>query len=532
MISVPNGGKQYEVGGITAGGEVAKTVLSATKEEGDILFNFEEDYEKDLFKDARQMKIVGMNSSVLTLQSLGKKSGSNDSPAYFTGSLALDAATHKYIVIKAKQSGLSNNNFRIYFHGDGANFSEANAETQKLGDGDYTMLVYDMGAKEGWKDTITAMFFSLDGDVKGNIDIDWILFTNKVPESMDDVTGGAKVNFPVVNKDAMPFTDVTASDWFHSEVANAYKLGFVEGTSATTYEPSGSVTIAEAITLAVRLNYIYNEKTLPKAATEGEWFKPFVDAAVRAGIIKTNQFAEYDVPALRKQVAAIMAKALPNEFYNKMNMFTEVPDLDKKDSAYSAVLKLYNAGIVIGSDDNYNFLPETNIIRAEIAAIVNRIADPANRKRVVTEAEIESKKKKYYADDIAAACSLGNCTAQKMTVKDGVAWAAGKSNDPIVYFTDLVGELNGKEITQITFGLKWDSSKVTPGPGVFFVTPSGGWAAERFIKANKGTEHENGVVDYIVPANGNAQFANTIKQIRFDPFDAAQEFGIAYIIIE
>lgn len=532
VTDVPNGGKQYEVGGITAGGEVAKTVLSATKEEGDILFNFEEDYEKDLFKDARQMNIVGMNSSVLSLQSLGRKSGSNDSPAYFTGSLALDAATHKYIVIKAKQSGLSNNNFRIYFHGDGVGFSEANAETQKLGDGDYTMLVYDMGAKEGWKDTITAMFFSLEGDVKGNIDIDWILFTNKVPESMDDVTGGAKVNFPVVNKDAMPFTDVTASDWFHSEVANAYKLGFVEGTSATTFEPNGSVTIAEAITLAVRLNYIYNEKTLPKAATEGEWFKPFVDAAVRAGIIKTNQFAEYDVPALRKQVAAIMVKALPNEFYNKMNMFTEVPDLDKKDSAYSAVLKLYNAGIVIGSDDNYNFLPESNITRAEIAAIVNRIADPANRKRVVTEAEIESKKKKYYADDIAAACTLGNCTAQKMTVKDGVAWAAGKSNDPIVYLTDMVGQLNGKEVKKITVGLKWDPTKASPAQGIFFTTPSGGWAAERFVKADKSTEHENGVTDFVMNVTTNGQFANTITGLRFDPFDAAQEFGIAYIIIE
>ncbi len=532
VTDIKNDGKQYEVGGITTGGEVAKTVLSATKEEGDILFNFEEDYEKDLFKDARQMNIVGMNSSVLSLQSLGKKSGSNDSPAYFTGSLALDAATHKYIVIKAKQSGLSNNDFRIYFHGDGANFSEANAETQKLGDGDYTMLVYDMGAKEGWKDTITALFFSLGGDVKGNIDIDWILFTNKVPESMDDVTGGAKVNFPVVNKDAMPFTDVTASDWFYSEVANAYKLGFVEGTSAANYEPSGSVTIAEAITLAVRLNYIYNEKTLPKAATEGEWFKPFVDAAVRAGIIKTNQFAEYDVPALRKQVAAIMAKALPNEFYKKMNMFIEVPDLDKKDSAYSAVLKLYNAGIVIGSDDNYNFLPETNIIRAEIAAIVNRIANPANRKRVVTEAEIESKKKKYYADDIAAACSLGNCTAQKMTVKDGVAWATGKSNDPIVYLTDMVGQLNGKEVKKITVGLKWDPTKASPAQGIFFTTPSGSWAAERFVKADKSTEHENGVTDFVMNVTTNGQFANTITGLRFDPFDAAQEFGIAYIIIE
>ena len=215
-----------------------------------------------------------------------------------------------------------------------------------------------------------------------------------------------------------------------------------------------------------------------------------------------------------------------------MNMFTEVPDLDKKDSAYSAVLKLYNAGIVIGSDDNYNFLPESNITRAEIAAIVNRIADPANRKRVVTEAEIESKKKKYYADDIAASCSLGNCTAQKMTVKDGVAWATGKSNDPIVYLTDMVGQLNGKEVKKITVGLKWDPTKASPAQGIFFTTPSGGWAAERFVKADKSTEHENGVTDFVMNVTTNGQFANTITGLRFDPFDAAQEFGIAYIIIE
>ena len=530
VSDVKNDGTQYEVGGITSGGDT-KTVLSESKAEGTILFNFDEEYEKDFFKDLRQMSLVGMNSSVLSYNSLGRKAGSSDSPALFTGTLAIDAATHKYIVVKAKHSGLSNNNFRIYFHNDGSGFSEANAETQKLSDGDYSMLVYDMGAKEGWKDTITALFFSLDGDVKGTVDIDWVMFTDTVPESMDDVTG-AKVNFPVVNKDAMPFTDVTSSDWFYSEVANSYKLGFVEGTTATTFEPNGSVTIAEAITLAVRLNYIYNGKELPKAATEGDWFKPFVDAAIRASIIKANQYAEYDVPAPRKQVAAIMAKALPNDFYAKMNMFTEVPDLDKKDATYSAVLKLYNAGIVIGSDEKYNFLPESDITRAEIAAIVNRIAEPANRKRVVTEAEIESKKKKYYADDIAAACTLGNCTAQKMTVKDGVAWATGKSNDPIVYLTDMVGQLNGKEVTKITIGLKWDATKVSPAQGIFFTTPSGGWAAERFVKAEKGTAHENGVTDFVMNVSSNAQFANTITGLRFDPFDAAQEFGIAYIIIE
>ena len=530
VSDIKNNGKQYEVGGITSGDGTAKSVLSESAAEGTILFNFDEEYEKEFFKELRQMTLSGMDSSVISYRSNGKASGSSDSPALFTGALAIDAATHKYVVVKAKQSGLSNGNLRIYFHNDSTGFSEAQAETQKLGEGDYSMLVYDMGAKEGWKDTISAMFFSLDGDVKGVVDIDWIMFTDKVPESMDEING-AKVNFPVVNKDAMPFTDVKSDDWFNAEVANAYKLGFVEGTTATTFEPEGSVTIAEAITLAVRLNYIYNGKNLPKAATTGDWFKPFVDAAVREGIIKANQFAEYDVPAPRKQVAAIMAKALPSNFYEKMNVFTEVPDLDKKDATYSAVLKLYNAGIVIGSDDKFNFLPESTITRAEIAAIVNRIAEPANRKRVVTEAEIESKKKKYYADDIASTCSLGNCTATKMTAKDGVAWATGKSNDPIVYLGDLLGQINGKEVKKITFGLKWDSSKVTMAPGIFFTTTSGGWAAERYIKAEKSTEHENGIVDYVVTTSANSQFEN-VKEIRFDPFDAAQEFGIAYIILE
>ena len=67
-----------------------------------------------------------------------------------------------------------------------------------------------------------------------------------------------------------------------------------------------------------------------------------------------------------------------------------------------------------------------------------------------------------------------------MTAKDGVAWATGKSNDPIVYLGDLLGQINGKEVKKITFGLKWDSSKVTMAPGIFFTTTSGGWAAERY----------------------------------------------------
>ena len=139
----------------------------------------------------------------------------------------------------------------------------------------------------------------------------------------------------------MPFEDVKSDDWFYGEVASAYRLGFVEGQSEKIYNPQGNVTVAEVITLAVRLNYSYNGKDLPAVAEGAEWYKNYVDAAVRAGIIKNTQFADYNAPALRKEVAQIMYKALPSDYIDAINMFTSIPDVPTKDPAYGAIRKLY-----------------------------------------------------------------------------------------------------------------------------------------------------------------------------------------------
>lgn len=526
VTDVKNNGEQYTITGKEDGG---KSVLSETKSEDTILFNFNEEYENDFFASLRQMSLVSAKDSVATYRSLGKKDGAGDSPALFTTTLGLDAATHKYIVVKAKEAGLANKQLRIYFKNTDTKFSQTNSIALNMTE-DYSMLAFDMSAFADWKGTIDQLFFSLEGDVKGTVDFDWIMFTNTVPENMNDVEGSAKVAFPVVNKGDMPFTDVKSDDWFYSEVANAYRLGFVEGDTATTFNPEGNVTIAEAITLAVRLNYIYNGKELPKAAATGDWFTPFVNAAVKAGIIKNNQFTDYNVPAPRKRVAAIMVKALPNEFYTKINMFTEVPDLEKKDATYSAVLKLYNAGIVGGVDAEYHFLPESPITRSEVAAIVNRLSDANNRKRIVTEAELESRKKRIYAADLVSAGSIGNCESQKFTMKDGTAWGQAKTGDPIVYFKGAVGDMNGKEISKITitvkdFGTAYD-------PLIYFTTPTGGWAEARKLNGKKG-EAKDGLIEITFDAKSNGEFANTITNIRFDPHGVTGgEFGIYSIVIE
>lgn len=539
VTDVENDGEQFEVGsGLVGGGDSGTASGSVYKDcqtDDTILFNFDNEYEQKLFGDLRQITLNSMADSVISFTSNGFASGSKDSPALFTPALDINADTHKYIVIKAKQTGLSNPGLQIYFKEKGASYSEAKSKSMNMTE-EYSMLVYDMSSIAEWTGIIEGFFFSMKGDVKGTFDIDWIMFTDEVPASMDEIAG-AKEIFPVVNTGALPFTDVPQSEWYYNEIAQAYKLGFVKGTSDTTYSPDGSVTIAETITFAVRLNYIYNGKEVPAPADGAEWYTPYVDAAVKAGIIKNNQYADYNAPALRKQVAMIMAKALPTSYVQAINMFTEVPDLDKKDSAYGSVLRLYNAGILIGSDDQYNFLPETNITRAEVAAIINRLAIPTSRKRVITEAEKESKKIRYYADDIAKLATLGNCVKEKMTVKDGIAYATGKqlegkNPDPIVYLTPLVGTLDGKNITKITVGLKYDATAVQPNPQIYFTTPAGGWAAERMIKSTKGETADNGVVEFTFDTSTNSQFADTITGIRFDPFNAAFEFGLEYIIIE
>lgn len=336
--------------------------------------------------------------------------------------------------------------------------------------------------------------------------------------------------YAVVNTDELPYVDVNTGNWFYKEVESAYKLGFVKGKSVFTYDPNGNVTIAEAITFALRLNYGYYGKEMPEIATEGDWYTPIVEAALEAGIIKKAQFTEYDVPALRKQVAAIMAKSVPSDYLGTKNMFTSIPDVNKKAPEFTAILKLYRAGVVIGSDDKFNFMPETHITRAEMAAIINRIAIPENRKRIVTAEELEARRKEFSAEDIVANATAGNCYADKLTLKGGYAVATGKSADPIIYLTNLVPELDGANTGNIRIGLKTDAK---PAPQLFFTVPGGGWAADRMLSGTKGADKGNGVVEYVFDTKSNTQFANTITGLRFDPFNAKDiEFAIAYVIFE
>ena len=173
------------------------------------------------------------------------------------------------------------------------------------------------------------------------------------------------------------FTDVHAAEWYASEVQTVYELGLMNGIGGGLFDPDGSVTVAEAVTMAARACASSAGETIP--AADGEWYQAYVDYAVAKGFVKPEQFDSYDRPAKRYEVACLFENALPDGYYTPRNNVTAIPDVSEKKAYHDPLLVLYKAGVVMGNDAYGNFRPEDNITRAEAAAVITRVALPEKR---------------------------------------------------------------------------------------------------------------------------------------------------------
>ncbi len=175
------------------------------------------------------------------------------------------------------------------------------------------------------------------------------------------------------------FSDVKSDAWYKEYVQNAYELTFMNGTGDGVFSPEGNVTLAQAITVATRVNAIYNGKTAPTNSTSGAWYDSYVAYALENGIILKDEYDSYTRNATRAEVALIFARALPADYYNAINNVTRVPDMPKSNKGAAELLMLYNAGVVMGNDEYGTFNPASDIKRSEMSAIIGRAALPETR---------------------------------------------------------------------------------------------------------------------------------------------------------
>ena len=211
----------------------------------------------------------------------------------------------------------------------------------------------------------------------------------KDQEVMDDdlIFVKSTVKLPYVNNyNETNFIDVKKGAWYVPSIKAAYEMAMMIGISNNEFHVNGNITLAQTICITARIHNIYYKNNYDFSAIGGEpWFMPYIRYTKEKGILDKkydilyNQKLNYDEEALRIEFAEIISKSLPENQLTMIKKVDSIPDIpiNNNDENFKIIYQLYNAGILIG--DGEGFKPYKKITRAEIAAVVSRVADASLR---------------------------------------------------------------------------------------------------------------------------------------------------------
>lgn len=169
------------------------------------------------------------------------------------------------------------------------------------------------------------------------------------------------------------FDDVAYTAWYAGYVKTAAAAGLIDGISLGKFSPQTSLTLAQTVKLATCFHQKYTQGAVTLANGPANWYDTYVAYAVAHGLLKENEFSDWNAPAKRAEVAYLFANALPEGSYKETKQISALPDVTPTDRYGSEIFKLYRAGILTGNDAARTFAPQSQITRAEAAAILARM---------------------------------------------------------------------------------------------------------------------------------------------------------------
>lgn len=175
------------------------------------------------------------------------------------------------------------------------------------------------------------------------------------------------------------FTDVPSGSWYAAGVRSAYEYGAMTGISKSTFDPNGTVTMAQAITVASRIHCQYYGNTIPSA--NGEWYSKYYQYAANNNILplEVNDSTDITKPANRAFIAYVFSKAIDGADLPAINTAASIPDYNSIPEDYKEPVQfMYQGGIITGQEGNY-FNPNGLATRAQMSVIIMRLLEPAER---------------------------------------------------------------------------------------------------------------------------------------------------------
>lgn len=193
----------------------------------------------------------------------------------------------------------------------------------------------------------------------------------------------APTEAPVVPGEFADMTDHWAKDY----VDRLFDDGVIGGYDDNTFRPNQNVTRAEYIKMIVGMfNLTETSENIFTDVDASAWYTEYIEKALAAGLITGDGGKFNPNDTITRQDAAVILYRLGVKAGETEITFAD--EADVSDYATEAVKCLASAGIINGSDGNFN--PKNAITRAETAAILCRTADLPAEDEAETPAEDEA----------------------------------------------------------------------------------------------------------------------------------------------
>ena len=176
------------------------------------------------------------------------------------------------------------------------------------------------------------------------------------------------------------FTDVKQTDWFAENVLALVERGVINGfpvsdSSLFEFRPQDDVKVDAFIKMTVTAMGFKDIKN-----GVAYWAEPFIAKAKELFLVFDGEFARYDRPITRAEMARIIVRALKTDYPENLDEYTSlIGDFSSIDDAYkSFIVKAYYTGILTGYTDT-TFRGNNTAARSEAATIIMRLIDPSKR---------------------------------------------------------------------------------------------------------------------------------------------------------
>ena len=273
------------------------------------------------------------------------------------------------------------------------------------------------------------------------------------------------------------FTDVKNTDWFSEYVEYVVFYDYMNGTSATTFEPNSTCTRAMAATVLYRLEgspVVYKASTF-KDLTQ-DWYKNAIAWAQAEGVVNGVDGTHFDPDGLltREQLVTMIwryAGSVKVEGDN-LNSFPDAKNVSEyaKDAFNWAVKK----GIINGKDGKLD--PQGNATRAEFAKIItvfDKGRTPCKEHKwddgkVTKEPTCTEKGEKTFTCTECGATKVEEVPAKGHTYVDGKCTDCGvtlaASDEIVIYYTNDVHTYINESLSYDNVAdLKTQTAKVAAG---------------------------------------------------------------------